>query len=254
MNKIQLQENERIDTVNEGIKLIQRTDGLTYGTDALLLSAYVNAIGKITVEFGSGTGIISLLLLHRNKAEHIYAYEIQDAFASLTHRNADINGLSEHITVINKDIRDAKSSDIPREADILITNPPYMNNKAGLKCSSDEKNIARREVCGSIADFCSSAKRLLKHGGRFYCVYRPDRLVELIFSMRSNSIEPKRMTFVHADYDSAPSLVLIEGRLGAGVELKVTRPLVIYTSKQHTTYTEDTAYIYKTGSFPEERF
>ena len=249
-----LTENERIDTVNDGIKLIQRTDGLTYGTDALLLSAYIKGKAKAMAELGSGTGIISLLLLNRGKAEHIYAYEVQEAFASLTKRNTELNNLSSRLTVIHKDVREIKGNDIPVEADAVFTNPPYMKNGAGISNSSDEKNIARREIYGSIADFCSSARKVLKHGGRFYCVYRPDRLIELLCAMRNNGIEPKRMTFVHPDPDSAPSLVLVEGRNGAGVELKVTRPLIIYTNKDHLKYTEDTAYIYKNGSFPAERF
>ena len=33
--------NETLDTVNEQINLIQRSDGLRYGTDAYLLAAYV---------------------------------------------------------------------------------------------------------------------------------------------------------------------------------------------------------------------
>ena len=251
---MQLNENERLDVVNEGIRLIQRKDGLTYGTDALLLSAYINVTATTAVEFGSGTGIISLLLMQRSKASHIYAYEVQDTFASLTRKNAEINGQADNITVFSCDVRDAKKSDLPREADVLFTNPPYMKGGAGYENSSDEKNIARREICGSIDDFCSSAKKLLKHGGRFYCVYRPDRLIELLSAMRNNRIEPKRMTFVHPDPDSAPSLVLVEGRFGAGVELNVTRPLIIYTDKNHDTYTEDTNYIYENGNFPKERF
>ncbi len=251
---IQLKDKERVDRVNEGIELIQRTDGLTFGTDALLLSAYVRQYCRKCVELGSGTGIVSLLMLSRGKAQQIYAYEIQDIFASITERNALYNGYKSRLTVLNKDIRDATQTDICGEADIVFTNPPYMKNGAGIDSSTDEKNIARREIFGGISDFCSAARRLVKFGGRFYCVYRPERLSELFASMKQNKLEPKRMTFVHADPDTPPSLVLVEGRLGAGVELNITRPLVIYKSKEHKEYTEDISYIYKYGKFPDKRF
>lgn len=251
---IKLLNNERIDKVNEGIRLIQRTDGLTFGTDALFLSAYIKQNNKKCVELGSGTGIISLLLLSRNKAQQIYAYEVQGSFADITQRNAVINGFEDRLTVLHKDIREATQSDINGDADVVFTNPPYMKNGAGLDNYTDEKNIARREIFGGIDDFCSAARRLLKFGGRFYCVYRPDRLIELLCSMRANNIEPKRITFIHADSDSSPSLILAEGRLGAGVELNVTRPLVIYSSKEHNQYTPDTSYIYEYGNFPDKRF
>ena len=42
-----LKENERLDYVNDDIELIQNNEGLTFGTDALLLAGYV--------ELGGGT-------------------------------------------------------------------------------------------------------------------------------------------------------------------------------------------------------
>ena len=116
----------------------------------------------------------------------------------------------------------------------------------------EKKNIARHEVFGGIDDFCHSARRMLKFGGTFAVVYRPDRIIDLIYSMRKNSIEPKRMTFVHADTDSEPSMVLIEGRAGGKSSLLLTKPLIIYTDKSHKEYTQDMNYIMENGSFPIE--
>ena len=60
-------DNSITDRVNDGIILTQRNTGLKFGTDALFLSAFVPEKAKKTVaaELGSGTGIISLLLLQR---------------------------------------------------------------------------------------------------------------------------------------------------------------------------------------------
>ena len=252
--QILLNDNERLDKVNDNISLIQRKNGLTFGTDALLLAAYISKHGNTACELGSGTGIISLLLLQRKKADKVYAFELQKEFASITEKNALLNDLHDKLIVINRDVREASSTNIESEADFVFTNPPYMKMGAGLCNFHDEKNIARREVFGTISDFCLCAKRLLKFGGRFYCVYRPDRLAELICSMRGASIEPKRLTFVHTESDSPPSLVLVEGRMGAGEELCVTRPLIIYKDQTHKEYTDDLKYIYEKGLFPEDRF
>ncbi|MBR6795384.1 MAG: SAM-dependent methyltransferase, partial [Clostridia bacterium] len=52
----------RTDSVNENLIIKQRSDGLLFGTDALLLASFVRRSPKaIAVEFGSGSGIISLL-------------------------------------------------------------------------------------------------------------------------------------------------------------------------------------------------
>ena len=238
---------ERCDYVNDSLKLIQETDGLTFGTDALLLAGYINGKYKRGCEFGSGSGIISMLLVTREKISSCVALEVQEEYAALTKKNIELNGLEEKIQAIHADIRDYKTVD---EFDIIFSNPPYMKTCSGRNNALDKKNIARHEVCGDIGDFCKSAKKMLKFGGCFAAVYRPDRLIDLITAMRDNKIEPKRITFVHADTDSEPSMALIEGKAGGRCGLLVTKPLIIYTDCSHKKYTDDMNYIMENGSFP----
>ncbi len=249
---IEIKNDERLDIVNDDLKLIQRKNGLTFGTDALLLASFINEKEKSAAEFGSGTGIISFLLIQRKKAKKIFAYEVQDVFSTLIEKNAFINNMQDQIVVHKKDIRDADVSENDGELEYIFSNPPYMKNGAGLSNDSNEKNIARREVFGTIEDFCIGARKLLKYGGKFYLVYRPDRMSTLLFALKNSSLEPKRITFVHPDTYSPPSLLLIEAKKCGGEELKITKPLFIYKNVSHKEYTEDMSYIYANGSFPEE--
>ena len=99
---------ERCDFVNDKLNLIQHTDGLTFGTDALLLAGYIGGKYKRGCELGSGTGIISMLLLTREKLERTVALEVQEEYALLSRRNAELNGLGERMTVTHTDLRDYK--------------------------------------------------------------------------------------------------------------------------------------------------
>ena len=55
-----------ITKINDNLSLIQNENGLTFGTDAYLLSAYtVGRKNKIGADLGSGTGVIPLLLCSR---------------------------------------------------------------------------------------------------------------------------------------------------------------------------------------------
>ena len=64
MEKILLEDDEHIDEVNYRVRLIQKTKGLHFGTDALLLAAYMPTRPKAkAIEIGGGSGIISLLCL-----------------------------------------------------------------------------------------------------------------------------------------------------------------------------------------------
>ena len=243
-----LKDNERLDEVNDSLSLIQKTDGLTFGTDALLLAGYVSGKYKLGCELGGGSGIISMLLLTRDKVARIEAYEVQKEYAELIRKNAEYNSLSERLTAVFADVRDIESDE---NCDIVFTNPPYMKASSGLNNSLDKKAIARHEICGNIGDFCLSAKKKLKCGGSFYAVYRPDRLCDIISSMRKNTLEPKRVTFVHADTESESSMVLIEAKRGGKSGMILTKPLIIYTDRTHTEYGADMNYIMENGKFPD---
>lgn len=244
-----LYENERLDYVNDSLSLIQKTDGLTFGTDALLLAGYIYGKYNTGLEIGGGSGIISMLLLTREKISRCDCIEVQKEYAELIDRNAVLNGLRDRLVPVCMDIRDFSKSE---EYELVFSNPPYMKATSGAHNQNTVKTVARHEINGGIADFAKSAARLLKYGGSFAAVYRPDRLCDLISAMREGKIEPKRMTFVHADLASEPSMVLIEGKKGGKSGLKVTKPLVIYEDKQHKNYSDDMNYIMEYGSFPSE--
>ena len=248
--------DERIDTVNDGLKLIRKQNGLTFGTDAYLLAAYIRPQGAAhAVELGGGTGIISLLLLANKKAERVTAVEIQEPFAELIGRNAEINGFGDRLTPLCRDLRDLRVEDVGREVPLVFSNPPYMTCTSGKRNLYDEKYIARHEVHGGIADFCAAAARLLKFGGHYVCVWRPDRLTSLLDGMRQHGLEPKRMTFVHADESQEACVVLVDAVKGAAPSLKLTPPLFLYTERDPAqskrTLTKKAQQIYDTCSFED---
>ncbi|MBR4873401.1 MAG: methyltransferase [Clostridia bacterium] len=246
----------RHDIVNEDLTLIQNTKGLTYGTDAYLLAAYMCELHvKTAVEFGGGTGIISLLTATKRRADKIVCCEIQPEFCRLIGENAAANGLSDRIEPLSCDVRELRAATLGYEADAVFTNPPYMKAESGKRNEADEKYLARHEVCGTIYDFCAAADRVLKFGGKFFVVWRPDRLADLMDAMRRSHLEPKRMTFVHADTATPPSMVLVEAKKGAAPSLILTKPLILYTAPASgnapRVYTEDARRIYEDCSFTQ---
>ena len=242
--------DERLDRVNEHLSLIQKKDGLTYGTDAFLLSAYLRPMHRArAADFGCGTGIISLLAQARGKFAHVTAIDVQADFAELTERNIRLNGLEDRLSALHANVTDLRPEQLGGELDVIFSNPPYMRTDSGKRNEADEKYIARHEVCGTIADFCRAAGRLLKHGGLFYVVWRPDRLSELLAALHTAKLEPKRMTFVQADVSTSPSMILLECKKGAAPSLIVTPTLILYRDGAQVTprvMTEEAAKVYDT--------
>lgn len=245
----------RCDKVNEDITLIQRKCGLTFGSDAYLLYAYMkkHAKGSVAADLGAGSGIISLLSAAKGKYSKIYAVEVQEPYAELVRVNAKNNSLEDKVIPVNANVCALSAAELGGELDAVFTNPPYMRSSGGKENDNGEKNIARREVLATIGDFCACASRLLKYGGAFYAVYRPDRLSELFTAMTDAKIEPKRMTLVYPDAESRPCLVLVEGRKAGGKGLFVTMPLIMHkdASAKVLEDTEELGYIYDNGEFDE---
>lgn len=234
---------EEITRVNEDIRLIQRSDGHLFGTDAYLLSAFVpRAPRKTAAELGAGSGIVSMLCASRGKYAHIDAVEIQPEMAEIAKKNVELNGLSGIITVHCADVREYRGS-----ADAVFANPPYIKADAGVHNPDAVKNASRRELHGGIDGFVRCASALLSHGGVFCCVWRPDRLTDLLCSMRECSIEPKRIVEVFPEKGAKPCLVLCEGKKGGNPgALFIAPPFLLAEDGRET---EDCRFVYERGEF-----
>lgn len=73
-------------------------------------------------------------------------------------------------------------------------------------------------------------------------VHRPDRLVDILCTMRKHKIEPKRIRMVHPSVNKAPNIVLIEGQRDGGTFLKWETPL--YVHAEDGGYTQEIADMY----------
>lgn len=236
------------DEINEHLHLSQHTEGLRFGTDAYLLAAYFRGgKNKRVCDLGSGTGVLSLLLLAKEKCSRVTALEIQEKYASLCRENAEKNGFADRMETLCEDVR---TWDGGGAYDAVITNPPYFPVGHGLVSASREEDLARREYCGTIRDFTASASRALRHGGAFLCVYPADRIADLFSAMRDAKLEPKRLTWVCPTAMQRPSLLLTEGKKGAAPGCFVTRPLLLADAAGAES--ADCREIYEKGRFPHD--
>jgi len=248
-----ISETERIDAVNDRLSLITDTNGLTLGTDALLLASFIRGNEKLSaVELGAGTGILSMLVATRKKAGHITALEVQDKYASLSRRNIEFNQLDGKIEVVNTDIRTYPVGETVGKFDIAFSNPPYLKAGEGFRNKTDDNYIARHEVFGGIEDFAYAASRLLRYGGRFYLVHRPERLADIFDALRKARLEPKRLVPVLPSPEEAPSLVLVEAVSGAKPSLVFSPSFPIYTDKTHTEESRLMKALYESGNLDTE--
>ena len=246
----QLRPGERIDDLQRsGYGIIQKEGAFCFGMDAVLLSGFAEVRkGETAVDLGTGTGIIPILLEAKTEGKLFYGIEIQPEMADMARRSAEMNGLGEKVLILDGDIKELLTGTalLPPElfgkTDVVTSNPPYMKESHGLRNPDDALAIARHEVACTLEDVCGAATRLLRCGGRFYMVHRPQRLPEIITAMKEARLEPKRMKLVYPYADREANMVLIEAVRDGRPGCRVERPLIVY--KEPGVYTDEIYDIY----------
>lgn len=227
--EVKLNEGERIDPLGGGYSIVVSKDHI-FGTDAVLLANFSKIRKNDTAcDLGSGCGIIPLLWC-KKESGRLFAVEIQKKACAQFEKSLSLNLLEGRISVLNRDLRELKGA-LPFGAfDLVTMNPPYKKVGAGIESVSESDKIARHETMCSIDDCCEAASKLLRFGGRLCLCHRPERLCDVISSMKKNGIEPKRLRFVSKNAESAPWLFLIEGKRGAQSFLNIEKNLYIETA------------------------
>lgn len=245
LHKVNIHEHERIDELGiKDLRIIQNPQAFCFGMDAVLLSDYVKIQKheKKIIDLGTGTGIIPTLLCGKSEAPSIIGVEIQESMVEMARRSVLLNGLEERLQILQGDLKNILPIFGPNTADVVTSNPPYMNEGGGIENPEDTKAIARHEIKCTLEDVISSASKLLKGKGRFIMVHRPTRLPEIIEKMKKYKLEPKRMRLVYPKLSKEPNMVLIEGVKAAKPFLKIDPPLIVY--RDDGEYTDEIYKIY----------
>lgn len=233
---MELNSNERIDDLQfASLKIIQDKSKYCFTSDSAILANFVQAKKKDSVcEIGTGTGVISILLSKKQNPKRIVAFEIQESAANLAKRNVELNNLQNQIEIVNAPIQDFTKYVKSESFDVVLSNPPYTKISPNSFVSKNrEEAISKHELCLTLSELVSCSSKLLKFGGKFYVVYDAKRTAELIYKLKQNKLEPKKMFFTAASENSNPILVLIEAVKG-GKEGICVLPTLITNDKDGT--------------------
>lgn len=229
---IDIHENERLDDLQyKGLRLLQKRDGFCFGVDAVLLSHFAEVSrNNRVIDLGTGTGVIAILLAAKKNPREVVGLEIQPEMAEMAKRSVILNNLADQVNIVQGDIKEAVRLFGTSSFDTVVSNPPYMEKGGGLLNPDDTKAVSRHEILCTLEDVVSAASKLLRWGGKFSMIHRPQRLVDIICQMRDYSIEPKWLKLIHPSPGKRPNLVLISGVKKGNPELRVQEPLYIYDS------------------------
>lgn len=264
--KIKIYNNETIEDLQRaGFRMIQTSYGFRFGEDSVLLAALAASLypGRkrlLAADLGAGCGSVSLLLAARMPEIRIWALELDSHRADCLDRNIKLNKLDARLRAAKIDLKNISGKesrttfrDHSFEAssfDLVVANPPYRKVTDFSKAKWDSADLNTRsrllaveEIELSIHQLAASASRLLKPGGRFVVVHRPQRLPELLNAMQKFQLEPESLQVIESLPGKAPSRIIVIGRRqGRSGGFKWLKPLRICESPG--VYTEEAKQLY----------
>jgi len=225
-----IRSGERVDDLQlSGLRIIQRSDAFRFGMDAVLLADFARVSpGDHVADFGTGTGILPLLLSGREKGARFDAFEIQPDMADMARRSVALNGLEDRITVHDLPVERACEVLPDRSLDCIVCNPPYGLPGTTLTNPSEALRLARHQSPEGLAEWFRMAFRLLRGKGRIALIYPAPRMLEVMNAMEKAHLTPKRFRLIYPYADKPANLVLIEAVRDAKPMLHPEPPLIVY--------------------------
>ncbi len=232
-----IREDETVEDLQlGGLRLLQKKTGFRFGMDSVLLADFAAVRKEDTVvDFGTGTGILPLLLIGRDKGQLFRAIEIQEEYCEMASRTMALNHLEDRVSIICGDAGNADRMLSPCSVDAVICNPPYGIHGASLTSPFPDRATARNQEEDTLCRFFTAAFRILRGKGKFSMVYPAPQMLQAMEMMRRCHLEPKRFQLVYPRENKPANLVLIEGVKDARPTLKPMAPLIIYDSSMHLT-------------------
>ena len=217
-----LKDDEIIEKLDKRLQIIQKNDGYRYGEDTILLfKLFQESLNKKNIkllDIGTGNGILPILLSDNEFLSEIIGIDIQRENIERAIKALELNKIRKNIIFECMDIKEYKNSNY---FDVIISNPPYMEENGKKINENEHKAISRHEIKLTLSEFISNAKRLLKPIGSLYFIHRTHRLVEIVKSLDKNNFSIKKIIFIYSTKNNKSSMVFIEAIKGKKVKLEV---------------------------------
>lgn len=228
---------------NGRLSVIQPANGYRFSIDSVILAELSRPQpGDKVLDLGTGCGVIPLILAHRSADLQLIGVELQSSLAALAVENIQRNSMSDRVSILCRDMCDLSQKALGGVVDYIISNPPYRPAQSGRINPDRQKALARHELAMNLSQLMTTSRSLLRIGGRFILIYPSERLTDVMFQMRRNEIEPKRLHIIFSRQQDPAKLVVIEGVRAGRPGLQEISSFIIY--RQDGQYTAEMARIF----------
>jgi tRNA1(Val) A37 N6-methylase TrmN6 len=226
--------------LNGRLKIRQAAKGHRIGTDAMLLAASVDVDKGRAFDVGAGVGVVGLACALSCPALTIGLIEIDTEVAALAQENIELNHLRDRVSLYHLDICDpAQRRALGLEqvrADVIITNPPYLDPAHARLSPDPQKRNAHAYADqhvdgqkGGLDAWMRACVAISAPHARVVMIHRADALPEIFQAMKGRFGGLEIMP-VFSRPDRPAIRVLVRGWLGSRAPHTLHPPLVLHNA------------------------
>ena len=222
------------------VVVYQGKKGYRFSVDAPVLADFLPSLPNQTaLEIGSGSGIVSLLALYKNKFNRVDAIELQPRLAAIARLNASENGFAERFRIHEGNLNEIYRKF--RNYPIIFSNPPYVKTGNGRLSPMEEIRLAKFEVSLSVRELLDKARGILAPEGSLFLILPYDRFEEIKNDAQRAGYWRRRVRMVFSFKDGPPDRFLIQLTNYEAISEEI-EPLIIF--KEKGVYTEEMEKIF----------
>jgi tRNA1(Val) A37 N6-methylase TrmN6 len=217
------------------LALVQPKGGHRVGTDAALLAAAAGTSEGRIADVGAGVGAVGLALAQRSERAFADLIEIDPDMARLAEMNAARNGLQARARILRLDVQkpgERRAAGLTDEtADCVVTNPPFFE-PGTVRLSPDPGRarahvLAPEESGATLEGWIRASLAVLKPGGRFVMIHRPDAIAAIIAAIERR-LGAVALLPVHPSAGAAAHRLLVSGVKGSKGPLRIAPALILH--------------------------
>jgi len=184
-------------------------------TDACLFGAWVADEIKTeeleninSLDIGTGTGLLALMLAQKNPLAFIDAIEIDHAAAVQAKANVNDSKWKDRVNIIEAD---ARSFSPQKKYDLILSNPPFY--ETDIRSESDAKNVAHHSDNLSLIELLRVIKGNLTNTGSFFLLlpYKRNEETKKLFS--DHQLFISKIMLVRQSVKHGYFRIMIKGKL-----------------------------------------
>jgi tRNA1Val (adenine37-N6)-methyltransferase len=145
----------------------QSKSAMKIGTDSILLGAWtpLDSDPFSVLDIGAGTGILSLMLAQRCRAEQIDGIEVEEQAFEECVENFENSPWADRLYCYHADLQEFVDEMIDEKYDLIVSNPPFYSETSFSP--DDSRNTARFQSSLPFEHLLESVSLLLADDGVF---------------------------------------------------------------------------------------